>query len=159
MGKEVVEGKRNKREGKKMNREEMKKELMEQAEASIDRLIEWERGHKRPNLTAIETIVLEVGKEFEKKMAYALIERQEEVRPVPGPACPECGKEMWKKDSHPRQVTSLVGELEIERSYYHCARCKTGVFPPGQATGRMGQTLVRGDSQTGGLVERDDKQL
>jgi len=142
-----------------MNREEMKKEMMAQAEASIDRLIEWERSHERPNLTAIETIVLEVGKEFEKKMAYAVIERQEEVRPVPGPACPECGKEMWKKDSHPRQVTTLVGELEIERSYYHCARCKTGIFPPGQSVGGVGQALVRGDSQTSGLVEWDDEQL
>ncbi|RLT37697.1 MAG: hypothetical protein DWI57_13370 [Chloroflexi bacterium] len=142
-----------------MNREEMKKELMAQAEASIDRLLEWERGHARPTLSAIETIVLEVGKELEKKMAYAVIERQEEARPVPGPTCSECGKEMRKKDSQPRQVMTLVGELRIERSYYHCARCKTRIFPPGQATGGVGQALVGGDSQTSGLVERDDEQL
>ena len=141
------------------NAEEMKKELMAQAEASIDRLIKWETSHERPTLGAIETIVLEVGKEFEKKMACAVIERQEEVRPVPGPACPKCGKEMRHKDSQPRQVTSLVGELRIERGYYHCARCKTGIFPPGQPVGGVGQALVRGDSQTSGLVEWDDEQL
>lgn len=109
--------------------EELKKELMAYAEASIERLVKWDAGHKKPTLTAIERIVLEVGKELEGKMAQAVIGRQEEVRPVPGPACPECGKEMGYKDTQPRQVTSLVGELRIERSYYHCAQCKTGIFP------------------------------
>jgi len=142
-----------------MNREEMKKEMMAQAEASIDRIIEWEDSHEQPTLGAIESIVLEVGKEMERKMAQAVISRQEEVRPVPGPTCPECGREMRHKDSQPRQITTLVGELRIERSYYHCARCKTRIFPPGQAVSRVGQALVRGDSQTDGLVERDDEQL
>lgn len=72
--------------------EELKKELMAYAEASIERLVKWDAGHKKPTLTAIERIVLEVGKELEGKMAQAVIGRQEEVRPVPGPACPECGR-------------------------------------------------------------------
>ena len=143
----------------KREAEELKKELMAQAEASIERLIEWEESNEKPTLAASERIVLEVGKEWEGKMAHAVIGRQEEVRPVPGPACPKCGREMRYKDSQPRQVTSLVGELRIERSYYQCTRCKTGIFPPGQAVSRVGQALVGGDSQTGGLAERDDKQL
>lgn len=143
----------------KREAEELKRELMAQAEASIERLIEWEESHERPTLAAIERIVLEVGKEWEGKIAHAMIGRQEEVCPVPGPACTQCGREMRYKDSQPRQVTSLVGELRIERSYYHCTGCKTGIFPPGQAVGSVGQALVGGDSQTGGLAEWDDKQL
>ena len=112
--------------------EELKKELMEYAEASIERLVKWDASHKKPTLTAIETIVLEVGKELEGKMAQAVIGRQEEVRPVPGPACPKCGKEMGYKDTQPRQVTSLVGELRIERSYYHCTDRK--FKPPSTST-------------------------
>ena len=142
-----------------MKREELKKELMAQAEASIERLMEWEERNEKPTLGAIERIVLEIGKEWEEKMAYAVIGRQEGVRPVPGPACPQCGEEMRYKDSQARQVTSLVGELRIERSYYHCSRCKTGIFPPGRAVGGVGQALVRGDSQTSGVAKRNDEQL
>jgi len=111
--------------------EELKKELMGYAEASIERLVKLDGKNRRPTLTEIEGIVLEVGKELENKMAQAVIERQEEVRPIPGPACGECGKEMRYKETQPRQVTSLAGELRIERSYYHCARCGSGIFPPG----------------------------
>lgn len=111
--------------------EGLKKELMEYAEASIEKLVEWDGKNKRPTLSEIEEIVLEVGKELERRMAEAVIGKQEEVRPVPGPACPQCGREMGYKASEPRQITSLAGELQIERSRYHCARCKTGIFPPG----------------------------
>jgi hypothetical protein len=158
---ERCEGRKRQRKGeeKRMNREALKKEMMAQAEASMEKLMEWEKSHERPTLAAIESIVLEVGKELERKMAQAVISRQEAVGPVPGPACPECGQEMRHKDRQPRQVTSLVGELQIERSYYHCARCRTGIFPPGQATGGVGQALVGRDSQAGGLAERDDEQL
>jgi hypothetical protein len=142
-----------------MNREEMKKKLMEQAEESIEKLMEWERTQERPTLAAIEAIVLEVGKEWERKMAQGVINRQEAVRPVPGPACGQCGEEMRYKDKQTRQITSLVGELEVERSYYYCARCRSGIFPPGPATSGVGQALVGRDSQTGGLAERDDEQL
>ena len=142
-----------------MNREELKKEMMAQAEESIEKLMKWETNHERPTLAAIEAIVLEVGKEWERKMAQGVISRQEEVRPVPGPACAQCGREMRYKDRQPRQITSLVGELEIERSYYYCARCRSGIFPPGQATGGVGQALVGRDSQAGGLAEREDEQL
>ncbi len=142
-----------------MNREEIKKDLMAQAEESIEKLMEWEGNQEGPTLAAIEAIVLEVGKEWERKLAQGMINRQETVRPVPGPACAQCGKEMRYKDKQTRQITSLVGELEVERSYYYCPRCRSGVFPPGPATSGVGQTLVGGDSQTGGLAERDDEQL
>jgi hypothetical protein len=48
-----------------MKREELKKELMAQAEASIERLLEWEERNEKPTLGAIERIVLEIGKEWE----------------------------------------------------------------------------------------------
>lgn len=111
--------------------EELKKELMEYAEAGIEKLVKWDEKNKKPTLTEIEEIILEVGKELEKRMAEAVIRKQEEVHRVPGPACVQCGKEMGYKASEPRQITSLVGEIQIERSRYHCARCKTGIFPPG----------------------------
>lgn len=86
----------------KREAEGLKKELMAQAEASIKRLVEWETSHERPTLAAIERIVLDVGKELEKKMAQTVLERQEEGRPVPGSICARCGREMGYKDSQPR---------------------------------------------------------
>jgi len=35
------------------------------------------------------------------------------------------------RDDKGNRIESRVGELEIERGYYHCAECNQGLFPPG----------------------------
>ena len=111
-------------------RETIKGELMAAAEASIEKLLQWSEQQEKPNLGAIEQIVLEIRQTMSKTMAEAVIEQQAAVQPVPGPACPECGGEMRYKDKHRKQVTSWVGELTLERGYYYCDHCKRGLFPP-----------------------------
>jgi NADH pyrophosphatase NudC (nudix superfamily) len=110
--------------------ETIKGELMAAAEASIEKLLRWSEKQAKPNLGEIEQIVLEIRQTLSQKMAEAVIEQQVEVQAVPGPACPGCGQEMRYKDKHRKQVTSLVGELKLERGYYYCDHCKRGLFPP-----------------------------
>ena len=115
-------------------RERIKKALLAEMEGMVDEMLEWEEKHSAPTLVEIEEVVLKVRQRVGQRLAQFLVERQEAVRPVPGPACPHCGKEMRYKGNDPLTVVSRVGPLEIRRGYYYCERCQSGLFPPGPAT-------------------------
>ena len=115
----------------KRERAALKAELMAAAEAQIDKLVKWGSEQEAPTLREIEEVVLDVRQGLSEAMAAALVQRQSSVGPVPGPACATCGREMGYKGQQTKQVTSWVGELEVERGYYYCAHCRSGFFPPG----------------------------
>jgi hypothetical protein len=125
----------------KRTRAEQKMELMAQAEILIDELLDWTADMPAPTLTQIEDVILELRKRLSAQMALAVIAAQDATRPVPGPGCPTCGGEMHYKDMKGNTVESRVGSLPLERGYYDCEDCRRGLFPPGSATGRVGQAL------------------
>jgi len=104
---------------------------MEQAERLIDELLDWNDKTSEPNLTQIEQVVLELRERFSEEMAREVIEAQETRQPAVAPSCPKCGKGMTYKGEKPVKPQTWVGEVEIERGYYHCGACKEGLFPPG----------------------------
>lgn len=112
-------------------RVDLKADLMSEAEGIIDELVAWTADTPTPNLTQIEDIVLKLRQRLSERMALAVIEAQARVRPVPGPSCPTCGGEMHYKDRKANTVESRVGQLPLERGYYYCETCKSGLFPPG----------------------------
>jgi hypothetical protein len=120
------------------SKQELKAKLMQEAEAVIDELLDWHLSTAEPNLGQVEEKVLGLRQRLSEQMSQAVIANQEAVRPVPGPACGRCGKEMRYKGLKRLQVTSWVGELELDRGYYYCEDCRTGLFPPGSATSIMG---------------------
>jgi hypothetical protein len=110
---------------------DLKADLMSEAEVIIDELVAWTADTPTPNLTQIEAIVLKLRQRLSERMALAVIEAQAMVRPVPGPSCPTCGGEMHYQDRKANTVESRVGQLPLERGYYYCETCKSGLFPPG----------------------------
>lgn len=135
-------------------REEMRAEFLAEAAARFDELFDWNDETVTPTLSQIEGEILVLRKRLSERLATMLIEAQETVRPVPGPACPECGREMHYKDMKGNTVESQVGTLRLERGYYHCQACKSGLFPPGPATSAVGEELERAAGQRDGLAER-----
>jgi uncharacterized protein with PIN domain len=123
------------------SREKARERLLAAAEHRIDELMAWADTTERPTLTDIEDVVLRLRKELGEQMAAEVVAMQEENRPVPGPECPQCGKEMRYKGEKRSSVESRVGSLRLERGYYHCPRCGKGSFPPGQATRSEGEEL------------------
>ncbi len=111
--------------------EKVKTELMAEAERLIDEALVWDGRTESPTLTEIEDEVLRLRKQFGQRLASALIERQEQRRPVPGPRCGQCGEEMQYKDMKDNEVESRVGALVLRRGYYYCSHCRCGLFPPG----------------------------
>lgn len=115
----------------KSKRADLKAKLMAQAEAEIETLLEWHEQTQVPTLSEIEEVVLEIRQRLSEGLALSVIEAQEQKRPVPGPACPECGREMSYKGEKGLSIETWVGELSLARGYYHCPTCKVGLFPPG----------------------------
>ena len=112
-------------------RERRKVRLMKQAEGLLDELLAWNDKTTEPNLAQIEEVVLELRKRFSEEMAREVIEAQEAKQPAVAPACPRCGKGMTNKGQKRVEPQTWVGDVEIERGYYHCGACKVGLFPPG----------------------------
>jgi hypothetical protein len=110
--------------------ERRKARLMAQAERLIDELLDWNDNTPEPNLAQIEEVVLELRERFSEEMAREVIEAQEAKQPAIGPSCPKCGMGMTYKGQKPVEPQTWVGEVEIERGYYHCGVCKEGLFPP-----------------------------
>jgi uncharacterized protein with PIN domain len=112
------------------SREEIRAELLAEAETLIDKAFDWDDETEAPTLRDIEQVVLKLRKRFGERMAEAMIERQEERWPVRDASCPECGAEMQYKGQKESDIESQVGALGIEKGYYYCAQCRRGLFPP-----------------------------
>lgn len=123
---------------KRKSREEVKAELLAFAEKRIEEVLQYGEEAKQPTFSEIEGTVLRIRDELGVKLAEAVVAAQEKGQVVPGPRCAQCGQEMGYKDRQGLQVTSWLGEIRIERGYYHCAACKRGLFPPGRATEIVG---------------------
>jgi hypothetical protein len=114
----------------KRSREEKKAELMAEAEALIESLLDWDERTSKPNLRQIEDEVLGLRRRFGQRLAKTEIEDQEAKQPAEAPKCAQCGEEMRYKGQKAADIESRLGELAVERGYYHCARCESGLFPP-----------------------------
>lgn len=115
----------------KRTRAEMKAELLAQAEAKIDELLDWDERVPAPNLTQIEEIVLKLRREFGQAMAEEVINNQPNAQSGPGPICEKCGREMRLKGQRDKGVQTRLGLVGTKRSYYYCPRCERGFSPSG----------------------------
>jgi len=112
------------------SRAERKANLMQIAEAEIEQLLDWTETTEAPDLGSIEDVVLRIRQRIGESMTQEMIRSQAAVRPVPGPSCPECKQEMHYKGMKRKEITSLIGEVKLNRGYYYCDHCQSGLFPP-----------------------------
>lgn len=115
----------------KKSREEVERELRAKAEEAIARTLEWYEKNEAPTLSEIEREVLKMRQILSEEMTRILIQGQATVHPETKPYCQGCGKELREKGTKPKTIECLIGQVKLERGYYHCSTCKTGIFPPG----------------------------
>ena len=88
------------------------------------------------SLSQIEEIVNELKFELTGLLVESVVGVKAGRQPGPGPECAGCGREMRYKGEKTRSgILTSQGEIEVERAYYYCEKCKSGLFPPGQTTG------------------------
>ena len=122
---------RSKEAAVKESKEEKRARLLGKAAQAIEAYLEWEEKNPEPDLTQIEEIALKLRKEFGQEIAQVAIEGQAMRVLVPGPKCSKCGEEMHYKGQKRTKVESRTGNLDVERGYYYCPKCRERIFPPG----------------------------
>ena len=105
--------------------------LLAEAQAVIKEYLDWEEKASAPNLTEIEEVVLKLRQRFGQEMAEVAIADQDAKQPAEVPQCPQCDGAMRYKGQKGIDADSRLGVLDIGRGYYYCARCESGLFPPG----------------------------
>ena len=113
---------------------ELRRRFVGKAEEVFD--IAMEQGIAREDITLseIEEIVNELKFELTGMLVESVIEVQASRQPGSGPHCEGCGREMRYKGEKKRpSIITSQGEIKVERSYYYCQKCRSGLFPPGQA--------------------------
>ena len=110
--------------------DDLKARLMQQYEQHLDRLLEGMDEERLLSLTEIEELALEARAAIGRSITQALAEMQA-IPDVPGPICPKCQQEMHYKGRKKKRLITRSSEIEVERAYYYCDRCKQGLFPPG----------------------------
>jgi len=109
----------------------IKAKLQNEAARAIDDLAVELAKSSGPTLDEMEEAVLTLRQRLAQRILELIVAEQEQVRPVPGPKCEMCGKEMQYKGKKKARIESRLGPLKVERGHYYCHRCKAGLFPPG----------------------------
>jgi hypothetical protein len=114
----------------------LRRQFVSKAEAVFERAIERGLAKEDIRLSEIEEIVNELKFELTGELVEDIIQVQASSQPGPGPKCKSCGGEMRYKGHKKRPaIQTSQGEIELERAYYYCEKCKRGFFPPGQPVG------------------------
>jgi uncharacterized protein with PIN domain len=108
------------------DRDKLRAKLLARAEATIDELLKDERLHEKMTLREIEEIVGQSEADFRQAALEEIIALQQAT----ATRCAVCGGRLENKGKKPKQVVSLRGEMQIERTYYQCQACGRGYFPP-----------------------------
>ena len=113
----------------KRTREQIKAELMKQAEREIDRLLDWEEKTAKPTLTQFENEVLMTRQALSEAMLEEVMTGQESHQPAEPVKCPKCGRPTENKGVQTKEVETRAGTLRLRRQYHYCAHCQAGFFP------------------------------
>lgn len=115
--------------GRSSREEQEEAEFLQAAAAMYKRLQAWRSQNLDASFDEIAEQVTPQRRELMGVLLKQLAETADEK--VHAPACEQCGREMVYKGTSDRGVVHSEGESGLERAYYHCPDCESGLFPPG----------------------------
>jgi DNA-directed RNA polymerase subunit RPC12/RpoP len=111
--------------------EKAKAGMQEAFEQMWDEWYDWRAEHAGASFDEIAAQVTPRRRALIGQVLAQLASQHGEGEVVEGVRCPDCGQAMSYKGKPRRGVEHLEGETELERAYYYCARCESGLFRPG----------------------------
>jgi len=133
----------------------MRRRLEEVVRERVEGFVEWKGEERAYTFEEIEEEALVIGRALVREMiGVAVVEegvKEERHRARPEPNCEGCGGAMRYSGRRGRGIESKVGDVRIERAYYHCPSCKVGFFPPGPKAEDRGSTLEQKPTAGRGL--------
>jgi DNA-directed RNA polymerase subunit RPC12/RpoP len=108
---------------------ELEARLRAKAETAIAQALTERALPAEASLADIERVAMQAGRAIEQAIAQALAEESAAELPA-WPDCPHCGQKLKNKGKRRRRIVTEAGEIEVERTYYHCAACGQGFSPP-----------------------------
>jgi len=81
-------------------------------------------------LEDVEQAVLGAGRRFQVLLTEKLIEAAESETSKVRAQCAQCGEKMRHRGYRDKPLVTQAGEVKVRRSYYRCAKCGRGLFPP-----------------------------
>jgi len=131
-----------------MKSEERRQALRGEILAELERFVAWDEAEPICTFGEIEEQALAVGRAMTRAlMKWAVVEEEAKAQreqATPEPTCKVCKKRMRDGGRKKREIESKVGQMEIERGYYHCVTCGAGFFPPGWAIKDRGGKMEHG---------------
>jgi hypothetical protein len=112
-------------------------------------LYEWsngERGDEEPNAVEIEERIRQWVGQIGQDTQSLILGGMDRNRRKGKQGCGECGEEVYWKDYVTRNYITSLGEMELERAYYHHAACHCGWVP-------LDERLGLGASELSPLVQ------
>lgn len=113
------------------NLNQEREEYLAAAAKMYDELRQWREQHPEASIDEIAGQVTPRRRELMGELLKQLARQAGDGEVIEGLACPDCGEAMIYKGTPKRGVAHLEGDMGLERAYYYCAQCETGLFPPG----------------------------
>ncbi len=114
----------------KQDREVLRRAFLNKADAAFAAAVE-RAEQEQLDLSQLEEVVEQLRLQLAAELLESILQLQPEAGLGPGPACAQCGQEMRSKGKKRRKVLTSQGEVQLNRAYYACEACETGLFPPG----------------------------
>jgi hypothetical protein len=110
-----------------MTAEELKARLVAEAERIINEIVGQDERRQPRTLNEIEQAAMKAGQQVKAAVLAGLVAN----RPATGGSdrCGQCGGKLKYKGKRRKWVLTQAGEVQLERDYDYCERCKTGFFP------------------------------
>jgi len=116
-------------------RQRNEEELVAGVRKMYQELYVWRTGHPEAGLDEIAEQVTPRRRELVRLLLERLACQHGTGMVAEGVKCEGCGQPMrYKGEARRGAIHYLEGEIGVERAYYHCGSCNSGIFPPGWAT-------------------------
>lgn len=117
-------------------REELRQRFLSHAAAAFDLMFDPAYQEQLVTFDQREQRAGELGRDLTAWLLQRHAKADPQARPEVPPPCPKCGRAGHRVTAAgqplpQRQVTTLTGEVTLEREQWRCTTCRVVFFPPG----------------------------